>query len=455
MKRVTSLRVRLTAIILLPVLALSVLAGLWQLSNARNTASDVFSKSLLSAALVVANDVALSEGDALSPRTRDILADTSGGQVFYHVYAPDGVIVAGYATPPFGIPRPQADVGEPVYFKAIYLGRAVSGVRIQTRTQVDGFAGVFTTTVWQDASVRTAFVSQLLSRSLIVITALILTLALIIWFGVKLGLYPLLDLQDAIERRSSDELSAIRRAVPVEVQGIVDRLNTLFGQLSQAISAQSEFISNAAHQLRNPIAGVLSLAEAVHRHSKTPDQAKRSAELVSAARYTAELTNRLLLLERAKKLDLRRDWQPIDLSQSLREWVHPYAIRLPDDVRLITKLDEAPGTFTGDPTMLREAVGNLIDNSLKHAGEGLREICVAMAQDRESIRITVEDDGEGAPEAALDTVTERFVQAGSGEGSGLGLAIAKTVVESHGGAIEVRNKNPGFQASLILPRSPA
>ena len=94
MTNAVSLRLRLTAIILLPIMTVAGLAGLWQLDNARKTATDVFDRSLRSAAHAVANDVAISGGDALSPETRDILAGTSGGEVFYHVYAPDGVIVA-------------------------------------------------------------------------------------------------------------------------------------------------------------------------------------------------------------------------------------------------------------------------------------------------------------------------------------------------------------------------
>ncbi len=265
MTRTLSLRLRLTAIILVPLVTLASLAGLWQLGNARATAADVFNRSLLSAALAVANDVAISGGDALSPDTRDILDSTSGGPVFYHVYAPDGVIVAGYATPPVGIPRPVSEIARPTYFDAIYFGRDVSGVRLQTRTEIEGFAGIFTTTVWQDRSVRSAFVQDLVLRSFIVIAGLITTLGLIVWFGIRLGLRPLTDLEEAIEARSGDELSPIRRAVPLEVEGIVATLNRLFAQVSKSMTAQSEFIANAAHQLRNPIAGVLSLAEAVER----------------------------------------------------------------------------------------------------------------------------------------------------------------------------------------------
>ncbi|MEL6427216.1 MAG: sensor histidine kinase N-terminal domain-containing protein, partial [Pseudomonadota bacterium] len=242
MTRTLSLRMRLTLIILLPILAVALAAGLWQLSTARTTAAQISDRGLLSTALAVSNDVAFSGGDALSPRTLALLADTSGGRVFYHVYAPDGVIVAGYATPPVGIPRALAQPTEPTYFEATYLGRDVRGVRLQSRTEIEGFAGIFTTTVWQDQEVRDAFVRDLMLRTLATILILVLSLALIVWFGVRIGLRPLLDLEDAIRRRSGSELHPIRREVPEEVAGVVSTLNGLFNQVSRSMSAQGDFI---------------------------------------------------------------------------------------------------------------------------------------------------------------------------------------------------------------------
>jgi len=193
LKQPATLRARLTAIILFPLLSVAVLVGLWQLSNARRTAAEVFDRSLLSTAMAVINDVAVSGGDALSERTQNILAETSGGQVFYHVYAPDGVIVAGYATPPVGIPSLAREAAaQPTYFEGTYLGRTVSGVRLQLNTEIDGFSGVFTTTIWQDRDVRIAFVRSLILRTLVVILILVASLAMIVWFGVKYGLRPLL-----------------------------------------------------------------------------------------------------------------------------------------------------------------------------------------------------------------------------------------------------------------------
>lgn len=451
MTRPVSLRMRLTAIILLPLLAVASVVGLWQLNNARRTAAEVFDRSLLSAALAVAHDVTISGGDALSPRTRDILSDTSGGRVFYHVYAPDGVIVAGYATPPVGIPRTDEEIPTPMYFNATYLGRTVSGVRLQGLTQVDGFAGIFTTTVWQDDAVRSAFVRDLVTRSLITITGLIASLALIVWFGVRLGLRPLIGLEHAIARRSSDELSPIRRAVPTEVNGIVQTLNRLFTQVSRSMTAQSEFISNAAHQLRNPIAGVLSLAEAVSR-APNPDEARRrSADLLAAAQETADLSQKLLLLERAKAISPSSAHHPAELAELLPDWIESYRDDTDPAPDIALEIAGNLGTARCDPTMLREAIRNLLDNALRHGGADLTRIVVRADRAAGWMTLSVSDNGCGIDRADISAAMERFRQLAPTSSSGLGLSIVEAIINGHDGSLHLSPLDPGLKVELRWP----
>ncbi|MEX0309605.1 MAG: sensor histidine kinase [Tateyamaria sp.] len=447
MPRVLSLRGRLTAIILVPLMGVAVAVGLWQLNNARQTATDVFDKRLLVAALAVANDVAISGGDALSPRTGNILTDTSGGPMFYHVYAPDGVIVAGYATPPVGIPRPSDEASAPNYFQASYLGRSVRGVRLQNRTQIDGFAGVFTTTVWQYASVRTAFVRDLVMRAMLAIAGMIAALALIVWFGVRYGLRPLTDLESAIASRTSDELSPIKRAVPVEVAGIVTTLNRLFGQVTQSMTAQSEFISNAAHQLRNPIAGVLSLAEAVNSAPNFAAAKGRAADLLEAAEDAATLSQQLLLLERARTISPATAMQQFDLQDAFDRWA---TLHQKDAPMVHFKAQSALGEMYGDETMIREALRNLIDNALRHGGSGLSRIDVTAQRQQDDIVLSVRDDGIGLSPDAVEAAKTRFQTVAATSGSGLGLSIAEAVAIGHGGEMEISPTRDGLTVSLRL-----
>lgn len=451
MKRSLSLRMRLTAIILLPVIAVAMVAGLWQLNNARRTASEVFDRSLLSAALAVANDVAISGGDALSSRTRDILNNTSGGLVFYHVYGPDGVIVAGYATPPVGIPRVDGEVANTTYFDAIYLGRSVRGVRLQNQNQVVGFSGIFTTTVWQDREVRIAFVRDLVMRSVLAITTLIGSLALIVWFGVRVGLRPLLDLEGAIRKRSTDELTPIRRKVPGEVEGIVRTLNSLFSQVSSSMTRQSEFISDAAHQLRNPIAGVLSLAEAVQSAPSEVEAKRRSSDLLEAARETADLSQKLLLLERAKSISPSAAREPVALDDALPRWIELFRSQAATEARIDLDIGTPLGTVNCDPTMLREALTNLLDNAVRHGGPDMTEVRVQANRAAGSFVLSVTDNGRGVAPEDMTAIKERFRTLSSTSGSGLGVSIVEAIAKGHGGQVVISDAAPGLRVEIRLP----
>lgn len=454
MKRVYSLRLRLSLIILLPLLGVAGATGLWQLNNARLTASDVFDRSLQSAALAVANDVALSDGDALSINTRNILANTSGGPVFYHVYAPDGVIVAGYATPPAGVPKLTEGDLNPVYFNGEYLGREVRGYRMRNRMQIDGFSGIFTTTVWQDISIRSAFLQALTLRSFYGIALIIASLSLIVWFGIRIGLRPLNDLQDAIDLRSDEDLKPIRRPVPTEVQGIVQTLNRLLGQVSEAMARQNEFISNAAHQLRNPIAGVLSLAEAVNSAKDEATMRARTTDLVKAAKDTSQLAHKLLAYDRAKSIGPISERDVFSVKTLLVELIEQFNKSNRTHVSVSYGDCAADLKIAGDKTMMREAVSNIIDNALVHGGADLTTVAVDCQVLQNEVLISVIDDGVGLSEAEIQKALQRFEQVSeNNHGSGLGLPIVEQVVENHGGRLKLSNANPGLEVRLYLPAS--
>ncbi len=447
-----SLRQRLFVIILVPLLVISLIAGVWRLSEARRTAQDLYDNALLITALAVSRDVALADGDLISSETEALLADTAGGLVRYHVYAPDGVFVTGFAVPPVPITAGTIQAEPYVFFDATYKGRAVRVLRLKYVTQIDGFSGPFTVTVWQDQAVRQAFVQTLGYRALAVISVLILTTAIVVWFGVNLGLKPLLDLEDAISRRNPEDLSPIRRRVPIETRGIVERLNRLLGQVSQSMEAQAAFISDASHQLRNPLAGVRALGEAILT-ARTLDVAKaRAGDLVTAAERAGDLAENLMTLERARA-SVGGATRSVDLAQLLRSTVADFegrAARM--GVRLVLAGVEDRMMAKLDGTMVQEAVKNLIDNALLHGGADLGAVSVSLHAGHE-LRVTVADDGRGVPRDDFPKILARFGQADPSDGSGLGLSIAEAVARRHGGALTLDPVLRGVSASLRLPRA--
>ena len=451
MRAATSLRLRLTVIILLPLMVIALAVGFWQVRDARTQAADIFDRSLLTVALAVTADVARSNGNALSMETRDLLEDTSGGPVFYHVHAPNGYYVTGFATPPVR-QSPDALTDDPYsYYNSTYYGEEVRALRLRDVTTVDGITGTFIITVWQRVEVRDALMHDLARRAFTVMAVLIGTVALVVWFGVLRGLRPLTDLEDAISQRSSDDLSPIRRPVPPEIRGLVRRLNLLFGQVEASMARQAVFISNAAHQLRNPIAGVLAMAEAVKSAPGERAARARADELLASARHLKDLANKLLTLERASHAGDRHE--RLDPGEALEDAVdrHRAAARA-QGVALSITLPEEELAVSADPVMLREALGNLIDNALKHGGPGLQRIAVALEVGDGMALMRVADDGRGVAAEDMSTVLERFGQAGPSEGSGLGLSIAEAVALSHGGDIRLeRSEAGGLSVTIRLP----
>ncbi|MDA1309666.1 MAG: sensor histidine kinase [Proteobacteria bacterium] len=439
-------------IILVPLILISTVAGYWRFTVARQTAEVLFDRTLLASSLAIARDIASSGGDALSETTRDLMRDTSGGQIFYHVNGPDGVYVTGYATPPVAPGGNTQTVGSPMFFQAVYRGQDVRVVRLREASDFEGISGYSLVTVWQTFDGRHQFVRDLAVRAILLMASLVLTVAVVVWLGINFGLRPLTELQTAISRRSSDDLARIQRPLPKEIRGIVSTLNTLFDQLERAIKSKDVFISDAAHQLRNPIAGVLSMAEAVRSATTPEDTVERTNELIDAARHASRLANQMLSYERARAGSPAGKGITFDLVEIAGEVAARNCPRI--SIRgcdLELTLPGSPILFEGEPVLVAEAIENLLENALKHAGPSLSRIRISVVRHENSAEISVSDDGRGIRWEDRSRAFDRFSQIEPGEGSGLGLSIVETVVKNHGGTVVLENVDIGTCITLRFP----
>ena len=450
MSKSLSLRARLTAIILIPLTGVSIVVGAWAYLDAQRNAAERFDRSLMSTALAISRDIAVTGGDALSRETRDLLRDTSGGSVFYHVYAPDGVFVTGYATPPVP-PRPNSgSLGQ--YYDAVYLSEEVRALRLTQLASVDGVSGLFTFTVWQSTGVRDGFVRTRTIPVFGIITTLIGALVIIVWFGIRHGLAPLLSLESAIARRSVDDLSPIKRSIPQEVSGIVARFNNLLNELSQSMRDKDAFISDASHQLRNPIAGVIALTDAVANTKDHATAKERIADLRDAVKDIGHLTDSLLTLERLKAGSSKRTeerFDAIDLLQGVAAKMRGAVAGI--SVTFEAELPHGACILRGDPVMVEQAVLNVLNNALLHGGSDLTLLRMFAACDRVTLRIGVQDNGKGIAPEDFERALGRFSQVGPSTGSGLGLPIAAAVMRDHGGEITLQNVDGMFCVEMVLP----
>lgn len=454
MTQVYSLRQRLFVLILAPLLLMALLLGIWRFTVAQRTAEELFDRSLLSSALAISRDVTISGGDVLLPSTSDMIFDASGGQVFYHVTGPGGIYVTGYAYPPVTDLPQGVELYEPVFLEALYRDEPVRVMQITERVTIDGVTGNATVTVWQRISDRNRFAAQLARRAAALMGGLLLTLAVVVWFGVGLGLRPLVDLQQAIAMRSPDDLSEIKRPVPKEAKGIVDTLNRLFFKVQASMSAQQVFISNAAHQLRNPAAAVQSMAEALRDAPTKEERRRRVDELVIAARASARIADQLLSMDRLREPMQDGQKTQFDLTVELQKiCAESGADVLSRGIDFEFKAPDHPISISGDRVFVAEAVKNLIDNALKHGGDQLSSISVSLSQTKDAALITVQDDGKGLSPEDSKAALGRFSQVEPSAGSGLGLAIASSVAERHGGSLVINAVDHGASLTFSVKLS--
>lgn len=447
-----SLRLRLLLVLLGPLILISVAAMWWRYAEARATAQDIFDRNLLITAFAVARDVALSGGDSLAPSTQSLLKGASGGAVFYHVYGPDGSFVTGYSLPPVtGVPDPTAELQQ---YDASHQGQPVRVARLLEQTEIDGISGTAVVTVWQRLEQRDAFVRQTAMQAGGTMLLLLVSVAGLVLVGVGFGLKPLTELEDAIQKRSSADLSPIARMVPVETKGIVARLNSLFSQVTDAQESQQRFVSLAAHQLRNPIAALHTLAESTVSAKTEADMKMRATALLDETRAAKRLTDQLLSLERVKGTE--PDFAKINVSDLLKDTAEQFAPRA-IEAGLAFDLDTEKArelTIRADLLMLSEAISNLLDNALAHGGETMKYISLSALHDRKNAiaQIVVENDGVALNRRDFGRLLERFSQGASSKGAGLGLSIAQSIIERHAGTMALEAEDP-VRFCLAIPTS--
>jgi two-component system sensor histidine kinase TctE len=317
---------------------------------------------------------------------------------------------------------------------------------------------------------RTLLANQII-KGVILPEFIILPIALaLIWLALSRGLSPLTELQLRIRARRPDDLSSIDSSqVPEEIAPLVRSLNDMLERLSQSIQMQKRFIADAAHQMKTPLAGMRMQSELALRETSM-DGIHRSLEQLSKSSESAtRLVNQLLALARAEnQTPEAKPFEPVELCELARAVVHDWV-----QTSFLRQIDigfEQPGypiMVSGNPTMLREMLSNLIDNALRYTPSGGSVTIRVRAE--ECLRrayLEVEDTGPGIAPSERAHIFERFyrILGTNVEGSGLGLAIVREVAQQHDAAVEVFNnphchdpKFPGsvFQVALHMQSHPA
>ena len=279
-----------------------------------------------------------------------------------------------------------------------------------------------------------------------------------------LALRPVEDLRQRAAAISGDDLADAERT-PLPVSPVVDEigrlgltLNDMLDRIGRAQAAQREalqqqrqFLADASHQLRTPLA--IIKAEVELAQSGTTKGEDLDAAMTSIGEETdrlSRLTEQLLLLAAADEHRLSLSREPVELSDLLEEMAERGRGRAQLQGRMITVASDE-STISADRQRLEYALGNLVDNALMH-GAGDMQLVGKRVDDL--VELQVRDHGSGFSQEYMAHPFVRFAPtASTGRGTGLGLAIVQAIMKAHGGVVSLTN-DAGASVTLWLPIDP-
>ncbi|MDB5932361.1 MAG: periplasmic sensor signal transduction histidine kinase [Polaromonas sp.] len=456
-----SLQRQLLLWLLLPQLVLWLAGGLLAYRTALGYAEKGIDQSLTQSVRSLARQVKPMGSGLLVdfPRAaQDIIEQDPLDRVSYMVSSPPGQFVLGNSRLPAPPPGPELPAGDTLIYQAQLDGKPVRVALLELNYGDAEAPQRLRVQVAKSLAVQQRFARELVADILGPLVVLGLLLGLAVYSGVRRGLQPLKRLESLLGDRTQRSLSALSpielAEAPQEVHSLTGALNQMLAAVRHSVRHEKQFLNDAAHQLRTPLAGLISQTELALKERDTEALRERLAKVHAGAQRSAHLVHQLLSLART---DADITLRPLDLAclarDVAREWT-PRAIAADIDLGFE---GEDRLAVQGEQLLLREALSNLIDNALHYAGRGASVTVRALRLAGEAV-LEVEDNGPGlASEADLPQVFERFWRASELPGGcGLGLSIVAEIALRHGGsAVALAVRPHGLCVRISLPLAAA
>ena len=272
------------------------------------------------------------------------------------------------------------------------------------------------------------------------------------WLIGRQTLEPLTRMADQARRIDEQDPKERLTAPPVddELGRLASSFNGLLDRLSSALNYQRQFMADASHELRTPVSVVRTATQVtLAKDVRTADEYRESLVIIGEqANRLSRLVDSMFLLSRAEAQGVLLRSEFLNLDDILVESARAFRVLAGQrGVVLTTSGDEEVG-FTGDDALLRQMIGNLLDNAIRHAQpDGHVAAGLERADGHVLLRIT--NDGPGIEPADQARIFERFVRIGASNGAGLGLPIARWIAEAHGGTLHLADSRPGSTTFVV------
>ncbi|RLV47739.1 sensor histidine kinase [Nocardioides mangrovicus] len=274
-----------------------------------------------------------------------------------------------------------------------------------------------------------------------------------VWLTVGRALRPVEDMRREAASITADRLDR-RLAVPPgadEIPRLAATLNQMLDRIDAGNRQQRQFVSDASHELRSPLATIRQLAEVAERYPDRVSTAELARDVLAEELRMEDLVSALLILARADDAPAGPAAAPVDLDDVVLHEVRRVPIGsvgagIDVDASAVTA-----GQVVGDTVLLGQVVRNLLSNAVRHARS---RVVVTLGETEGQVVLTVADDGEGIAPDERERVFERFVRldearARDAGGSGLGLAIVTKVVTGAGGTVRVEDTAQGGACFVV------
>ncbi|GAB5448144.1 sensor histidine kinase [Gymnodinialimonas sp.] len=377
-----------------------------------------------------------------------MLGAISEDRVFYRV-ATGAEVLTGYAD----LEGPEVTPGEVRFATLDYRDATVRAVSVMRVILSDGEAVPITVTLAQTRD-GVQGIAAGLSRQAAVLSLGVFLLAVgLSAYAVRASLRPLNTMAQNVSTRGPSDLRPLRRRGPPELMPLVRALNRLMERLGASIQRSEDFIAEAAHRVRTPLAIVRTQAEIALRSVEEEAQKQTLRRVIRAvddsSRSASQLLDHAMVSFRAD--DLARERVDVAaLASAVADALRPTAEM--KDIDIAMSLAEV--AVEGDAILLQNALRNVLDNAIKYS-PAETVVQVDVAQVGGEALVSVRDEGAGFGDMSAAHLTERFQRGDKVEGivgSGLGLTIAEEALRAHGGRLDLGfAEGGGACVRLILP----
>ena len=438
-----SIRKRLLFMLLLSAAGIAVLLYVIVQSVAGQITQESQDNILAASAISILDSARVIDGEIsidLPYSSLSMLDSVTDERAFYAIRLNEEFL-SGYAD----LPRNNNLSDTPTFYSSVYLGediRIASTRRIYSTIEGLAFLEV---SVAQTLTGLNQSISRISSMSLAIGLGFFLVSMFVALAIAESTIRPLHRLTEAVSRRGPSDLRPVAAPVTTEMTPLVISLNSLMIRLQKSLSRSEDFIAEAAHRVRTPMAIVRTQAEVTLRRVENEENRQTVREMIrvidESSRTAGQLLDHAMVSFRTD--DLAKEIIKLDaLLVDIGDRLAPLSdLR---DVAIILNIHDKI-QIVGDPILVQNAIQNVLDNAIKYSNMD-SEISISLMRKNDRAIVIVKDQGHGFDNKEILNLLKRFERGQNAQeviGSGLGLTIVDDIMRAHGGKISLSNNQEG------------